>query len=701
MVETPSALSPSSPRKPRLLWACPWCLLDTSSGASISARQMLLQLVEQGYEVAILGATIFDAEKGVLRLREHWEAIETNRKKFIKINDGPLTHTLLVTKSTVRNDMTAEEEGLWYGGYVSVLNDFKPDLVWFYGGQTLDMLIPDEARMRGIPSVAYLVNGNYQSTRWCRDVDLIVTDTQATADLYKETQGFTPVAIGAFIEPSKVIAPEHRRERVLFVNPSFAKGVGIVVQLALLLRDRRPDILFEVVESRGDWPEAVKLVSASMGQPCEVLENVILTPNTDDMRPIYGRARILLAPSLWWESGARVLAEAMLNAIPAIVTDRGGSPEMIQNGGIKLVLPENCHASPYTTVPALELLQPLVDKIIQLYDDEVEYEKYVARAQAVGQNRHALAVSTGRLLQTFAPLIQKRAGDGVINVPGDKVSKQTTPTTTPSDVKSVDLKVCDVPRDFFYKVMDLAFKQLSRVPYVAEVGVLRGGNAKQLYETLQPAWMWLVDPWKAYHRFHYPFDERPFYIAPESSHDGYFGGSVYEQSTFDKIFESCKEKFEDFKNVTIIREDSIAGLETLKSQLKQMDEAPEKIDLLYIDGDHAYEYVLRDLMYWEKVIAPDGAILLNDCCFSPAGAAQNLGVLEAVTSFIKRTDFIPVLLNNSDFTDVVLVRRASRLAGLIDSIMNDSNVAFVNVPHQMLASMRITYGKQRVNVSFC
>ena len=440
MVETPSALSPSSPRKPRLLWACPWCLLDTSSGASISARQMLLQLVEQGYEVAILGATIFDAEKGVLRLREHWEAIETNRKKFIKINDGPLTHTLLVTKSTVRNDMTAEEEGLWYGGYVSVLNDFKPDLVWFYGGQTLDMLIPDEARMRGIPSVAYLVNGNYQATRWCRDVDLIVTDTQATADLYKETQGFTPVAIGAFIEPSKVIAPEHRRERVLFVNPSFAKGVGIVVQLALLLRDRRPDILFEVVESRGDWPEAVKMVSASMGQPCEVLENVILTPNTDDMRPIYGRARILLAPSLWWESGARVLAEAMLNAIPAIVTDRGGSPEMIQNGGIKLVLPENCHASPYTTVPALELLQPLVDKIIQLYDDEVEYEKYVARARAVGQNRHALAVSTGRLLQTFAPLIQKRAGDGVQPASAGKESKQVV--IAPENKESTWLEIC-------------------------------------------------------------------------------------------------------------------------------------------------------------------------------------------------------------------------------------------------------------------
>lgn len=403
--------APAGHRPPRLLWANPFCLLDTSSGASISARQMLLQLVAQGWEVRILGATIFDAPSGILRLREHWDMLAQSRGKLVNVTDGPLTHQLVITASTVRNQMTTAEEGIWYTAYVQMLDQFRPDLVWFYGGQTLDMLIPDEARMRGIPSAAYLVNGNYQATRWTRDVDLIVTDSQATADFYTQSQGFTPVAVGTFIDPTLVVAPEHRRERLLFINPSWTKGVGIVVQLAMLLGDQRPDIPFEVVESRGDWHGAVKAVSAAMGRPVEALGNVMLTPNTSDMRPVYSRARLLLAPSLWWESGARVLAEAMLNGIPAIVTDRGGSPEMIQDGGIKLVLPEICHTAPYTSLPALELLQPLVDRLIQLYDDEAMYQQLVARAQAVGQNRHALAVSTGRLMQSFAPLIARRAGD--------------------------------------------------------------------------------------------------------------------------------------------------------------------------------------------------------------------------------------------------------------------------------------------------
>ena len=59
---------PVTVRKPRVLWANSYCLLDTSSGASISVREMLLQLAVNGYEVAVLGATVFDSEKGLSKL---------------------------------------------------------------------------------------------------------------------------------------------------------------------------------------------------------------------------------------------------------------------------------------------------------------------------------------------------------------------------------------------------------------------------------------------------------------------------------------------------------------------------------------------------------------------------------------------------------------------------------------------------------
>jgi len=372
---------------------------------------MLKQLKALGCEIGIVGATIFDAEKGKLRLKQHWDTIQQNEDKIIKINDDGFIHHLAVTEQTHRPSMTAEEIGNWYNVYISVLVTFKPDLVFFYGGHPMDMMIPDEARMRGIPSAAYLVNENYTGARWCRDVDVIITDTQATADRYKRKDGYTLTPVGKFIAPEKAIAEKNSRERLLFINPAPQKGSAIVAQLALLVGDLRPDIKFEVVESRGDWQEIVREVTKASGRQMDALPNVVITPNTDDIREVYSRARALLAPSLWWESGARVLAEAMLNGIPAVVTVNGGNQEMIRNAGIHIKLPEACYVKPYDQLPNLELLQPLVEKIIRLYDDESYYQSLVERAYRVGQELHDIKQSTRRLVQTFQPLLDLSAGN--------------------------------------------------------------------------------------------------------------------------------------------------------------------------------------------------------------------------------------------------------------------------------------------------
>lgn len=411
-------------RPPRILWVAAYCLLDTSSGASISIYQMLKQLKAIGCEIGIVGATIFDAEKGKLRLQQHWDAIQENEDKIIKINDSGFVHHLAVTTQTHRPSMTAEEIGNWYNVYISVLETIKPDLVFFYGGHPIDLIIPDEARMRGIPSAAYLVNENYSGARWCRDVDVIITDTQATADLYKRKDGYTLTPVGKFIDRQKAVAETNSRERLLFINPAPQKGSAIVAQLALLIGRVRPDITFEVVESRGDWPEIVREVCKASGISEETLTNVVVTPNTDDIREVYSRARALLAPSLWWESGARVLAEAMLNGIPAIVTVNGGNQEMIRNAGIHIKLPEACHVKPYDQLPHLELLAPLVEKIIKLYDDEVYYQSLVERAYRVGQELHDINQSTQRLVRAFQPLLNISAGNNDFRAQEAKQHKQ-------------------------------------------------------------------------------------------------------------------------------------------------------------------------------------------------------------------------------------------------------------------------------------
>jgi glycosyltransferase involved in cell wall biosynthesis len=417
-------------RRPRLLWANAYCLLDTSSGASMTIREMLLQLTATMIDVRVLGATNFDSDRGTNLIKTYPHAHQAKPGEMLEIRDGKLVHNLFVTANIARARMTAKEEMGWHMRYSQLLMEFKPDLVFFYGGYPLDFLIPDEARVRGVPSAAYIANANYHGTRWCRDVDVILTDSEATASLYDRWLGLKMNPVGKFISEDSFVAKVHTRKNLLFVNPSPTKGVGVVLRLAAMLRKRRPDILIEVVESRGKWSEALAAFKPALGREISDLPNVTVTPHATDMRPIYGRARVLLAPSLWWESSGRVLAEAMLNGIPAITTNRGGMPEMMRDGGVAIDLPQKYFTKPFMSVPEEAELEPFMKAIIEMFDDEEKYKAFVANARRVGEEQHHISVSTRRLMSHLKPLMDQRAGDKDFAELESLAHRQGRPTIT-------------------------------------------------------------------------------------------------------------------------------------------------------------------------------------------------------------------------------------------------------------------------------
>lgn len=389
----------------RLLWANVYCLLDSSSGASMAVRQMLRQLQLAGWAVDVLGATVFDHECGTAGLQGHWDFLHKRRGQVVNLQDGGLQHRLLVTGSTQRGEMNNQEEGAWFSLYQQALEQQRPDAVYYYGGQPFDYLIASEARRRGIPVVFYLANGNYTQSRWCQDVDLILTDSQATADLYRERLNIPVTPVGAFIDPAQVVAAERKPERLLFVNPVPQKGALWVARLALWLKDQRPDMVLEVVESRGRWTDTVRAVTQALGLQADAFDHVRVTPNTPDMRPIYARAKLLLALSLGWESAGRVLAEAMLNGIPCICTNQGGMPEMVDDAGILLNLPTKYYQSPYHALPSEAEIDQLGQCLAGLWDDEARYNDLSQKAWRVGQQRHSLQASTARLLSALEALL--------------------------------------------------------------------------------------------------------------------------------------------------------------------------------------------------------------------------------------------------------------------------------------------------------
>jgi glycosyltransferase involved in cell wall biosynthesis len=56
---------------------------------------------------------------------------------------------------------------------------------------------------------------------------------------------------------------------------------------------------------------------------------------------IYRNSRLLLVPSVAPEASARVVAEALINGIPVLASERGGLPENCAGGGLTFRLPSS------------------------------------------------------------------------------------------------------------------------------------------------------------------------------------------------------------------------------------------------------------------------------------------------------------------------------------------------------------------------
>ena len=94
-----------------------------------------------------------------------------------------------------------------------------------------------------------------------------------------------------------------------------------------------PDLLVGERQARGDLAQVQLLEEAQA-------HDLPLGDVGDARQGFLDATRILLAPSLWQEPFGRVAAESLVNAVPPVVSDRGGLPEAAAEGGFVLPIPD-------------------------------------------------------------------------------------------------------------------------------------------------------------------------------------------------------------------------------------------------------------------------------------------------------------------------------------------------------------------------
>lgn len=261
------------------------------------------------------------------------------------------------------------------------LHSFQPDIVMGFGGLPQDIARFDRARRSGAKVVFALRNQGYlQGSEFLTKMDGILTPSEFLTHYYRTAIGLESSPLPVPMEIEDVVAEERDPIFVTVINPSPAKGVMVVARLAEELSRRRPDIAMLIVESRGS---AGQLVNAGMAGGFDLRrhENLMFSPAMAQPKEIYVPTKTLLAPSLWQEAAGRVAAEALLNGIPPLVSDRGGLAETCNGAGFYLPIPPGI--TPAQPVPvAAEVVEPWIELIERLEDDAEFYRAESERALA-------------------------------------------------------------------------------------------------------------------------------------------------------------------------------------------------------------------------------------------------------------------------------------------------------------------------------
>ncbi|MEL6798973.1 MAG: glycosyltransferase [Pseudomonadota bacterium] len=255
---------------------------------------------------------------------------------------------------------------------------FKPDVVVV---QTRgSAALGQEFAKLGLPTVLYLRNVEFEENDG--DVSAIpgaqfIANSSFTAVVYRQACGIDCTVIPPTIDFDKYRC-ETTRELVTLINIHPKKGYEIARDMAKAC----PDIPFLFVEAWTLWDGLFDQIMAEIADR----PNVTFQRRTSDMSTIYGRTKILLAPSQWEEAWGRVASEAHCSGIPVIGSDRGGLPQAIGPGGV--VLP---HDAP---------IEAWVAELRRLWEDEAAYGavsnaalNYAKRPELAFARQHATFLS--------------------------------------------------------------------------------------------------------------------------------------------------------------------------------------------------------------------------------------------------------------------------------------------------------------------
>ena len=150
----------------------------------------------------------------------------------------------------------------------------------------------------------------------------------------------------------------------------------------------------------------------------------------------------------------------------------------------------------------------------------------------------------------------------------------------------------------------------------AEIGVSRGKHSKWMCEKVPNLKLYCIDPYIVYHV-----------------------RRVKERQQ--QIYEFACKFLADY-NAEVIRKTSMEAV-------KDFDD--ESLDFVYIDGNHKFDYVMTDLIFWAQKVKSGGMIALHDYCHF-----HWAGIVKAVNAYTYSHSISPWFITREEKPTVFWVK---------------------------------------------
>lgn len=133
-----------------------------------------------------------------------------------------------------------------------------------------------------------------------------------------------------------------------------------------------------------------------------------------------------------------------------------------------------------------------------------------------------------------------------------------------------------------------------------EIGTRYGYNALSMLSNLPIKKLYLVDPYEAY-----------------DGYDEWHNSEFWRKQDMNEIHQGAKQKLQGFEDRAVF---------VRKKSVDAVDDVPDGLDFVYIDGNHAYDYVKEDMLCWYPKIRNGGVLGGHDL--------QHQGVTHALVEFM-------------------------------------------------------------------